>query len=390
MQPYLCVDQSARTGYHNAHAASGQNACTRAFWSFCGVKSGRVLAPAPGLDGHCVVARMLGQYECPTIGWQLGKGESSLMTREKPSISRPVDPGSYQVLRIPYALAKSGERVAPQSGQRRADYACPECHGRVVLRRGEIKVAHFAHYRAPESCRLVGEGWLHVAAKHAVFAAVIRDAEGSSPEVRLLRRCDVCREEKWQALPPRARKVQLEYRLPSGRIADIALLDASDNVLAVVEIEHSHEVGPEKAKDFAKIPWIELSATDALRYPDRWRPVACAGLRPFHCRCKDAARLKTVLRSFALHVDGCPIPARLWRGKPYANVIDDCSQCEFLIGTIDEETPDHAGPGIVLCGGFEGRRGRASTADVDGAKGEQASRRRRVQHSSAKTSRGTS
>ncbi len=299
------------------------------------------------------------------------------MTREKPDTGGYVGLESGPVLRIPYALAESGECVRPRNAQRGARYACPECHERVVLRRGEIRVPHFAHYRAPESCRLAGEGWLHVAAKHAVFAAVLNGVDGGSPRVQLFRTCDVCREEKWQTLPPKVKKAQVEYRLPSGRVADIALLDADDSVLAVVEVRYSHEVDAEKATDLGEIPWIELSAMDALTRPDRWRPLACDGLRAFHCRCKEAVRLKVVLRGYALHVDGCPIPVRIWRGKPYANVTDDCWQCEFLIGSIDEETPDHGGPGTVLCGGFKGRRTMAAMASMGVAEGKGATRRPR-------------
>lgn len=40
-------------------------------------------------------------------------------------------------------------------------------------------------------------------------------------------------------------------------------------------------------------------------------------------------RMPVTNRGMAVHVDNCPIPARIWRGKPYANVIDDCLNCEF-------------------------------------------------------------
>mgnify|MGYP006295014389 CR=1 FL=1 len=272
-----------------------------------------------------------------------------------PGADTEPDVKSCRALRIPYALAESGARVRPENGKRGARDSCPECHERVVLRRGDIKVPHFAHYRAPESCRLTGEGWLHVAAKHAVFAAVMEGAEDGSSSVQLFRKCEICRSETWQSLPPCVRRAELEYRLPSGRVGDIALLDRRERVLAVVEIRHSHEVDSEKAEDLSDIPWIELSAMCALTSPERWRPLASAGLKPFHCRCLDATRLQVVQRGLALHVEGCPLPARVWRSKPYANVMHDCSQCDFLVGTIDVETATYGGPGIILCAGFGAR-----------------------------------
>ena len=40
----------------------------------------------------------------------------------------------------------------------------------------------------------------------------------------------------------------------------------------------------------------------------------------------------------ALHVDDCPIPAREWQGKPYANVVADCFECPYLGGIVKDET----------------------------------------------------
>ena len=41
-------------------------------------------------------------------------------------------------------------------------------------------------------------------------------------------------------------------------------------------------------------------------------------------------RMVVIRRGLALHVDFCPIRARIWRGKPYANVIHNCSSCSHL------------------------------------------------------------
>lgn len=50
-----------------------------------------------------------------------------------------------------------------------------------------------------------------------------------------------------------------------------------------------------------------------------------------------------ISRGFALHVDNCPIEARTWRGKPYANYIDDCHGCKYCISYQFE--------GRMLCSG---------------------------------------
>jgi hypothetical protein len=40
-------------------------------------------------------------------------------------------------------------------------------------------------------------------------------------------------------------------------------------------------------------------------------------------------RKPLIQRGLALHVDHCPINVRTWKGKSYANVVDDCIYCEY-------------------------------------------------------------
>ncbi len=40
---------------------------------------------------------------------------------------------------------------------------------------------------------------------------------------------------------------------------------------------------------------------------------------------------RTIHRGLALHVDNCPIRARVWKGRPYANVIDNCHGCDHCL-----------------------------------------------------------
>ena len=56
------------------------------------------------------------------------------------------------------------------------------------------------------------------------------------------------------------------------------------------------------------------------------------------------ARVQSVHRGWAWHVDGCPIPARVWKGKAYANVIDDCTGCRHMLTASSDVG--------VICDGF--------------------------------------
>ena len=61
-----------------------------------------------------------------------------------------------------------------------------------------------------------------------------------------------------------------------------------------------------------------------------------------------------VVRRMAKHVDDCPINIRVYRGKSYANVIDDCTYCEFLLGESSNlgiyNTPEQ----YLICRGRKG------------------------------------
>ena len=54
-------------------------------------------------------------------------------------------------------------------------------------------------------------------------------------------------------------------------------------------------------------------------------------------------KMPLTLRGLALHVDGCPIGIRNWKGKNYANFIDDCTGCGYCISYAQE--------GYILCSG---------------------------------------
>lgn len=59
-------------------------------------------------------------------------------------------------------------------------------------------------------------------------------------------------------------------------------------------------------------------------------------------------RMPVVHRGLALHVDECPAQRRVWHGKPYANVIDDCSYCKYNCGIEYDRDETVA----VLCSGY--------------------------------------
>lgn len=54
------------------------------------------------------------------------------------------------------------------------------------------------------------------------------------------------------------------------------------------------------------------------------------------------------IHGFANHAMGCPQRVRIWKGKPYANVVDDCTGCRYFVKL---EYDDYGGFESVICDG---------------------------------------
>ena len=264
-------------------------------------------------------------------------------------------------LRVPLGIAENGVPVYPHQAQRHVSYTCPECHVPLTLRAGPLKRPHFAHRRTPDECGFLNEGWLHIAAKWAVWGAVhqwiLSDRKQTTPSI--FRKCEghFCPNTHSQAIPDTVETSQIEFpfNTPVGRVVlDVALLGANGRLLCAIEIRDTHAVDSEKRTKLRGIPWIELDARHALEHPQMWEPVASGNLKTPLCpQCREkmrrAIRIPVRRRGLALHVDACPAHTRSWRGKSYANVLDDCTGCPYCAHLDAEVTEMYAGPVAVWC-----------------------------------------
>lgn len=263
-------------------------------------------------------------------------------------------------LAIPCARDEAGDYVIPGEAIRYKKYFCPECGSRLIYRAGPKRVPHFAHPANPE-CRFIKEGNRHLAAKYQVFAAIWKWKRRWGEVPLIQRLCVVCKEERSQPLPKKVASAALEFRInprppTNGRfaIADIALLDSHGQLLAAVEIRDSHAVEEPKEEIYGALPWLEMDAEDILRNPYLWKPIRSGNLKPMSCRCQGATRFRVTCRSNAYHIDGCPLPARVWRGIPYANLKADCRTCPHCIGLQYAETASGRQPDILFCSAMPG------------------------------------
>ena len=204
---------------------------------------------------------------------------------------------------------------------------CPSCEHPLVAKKGLVKVPHFAHYQGGD-CGKGIETALHHMAK-----GILENRQ----EIALPYPADPTK------LYP-IEKVDLEKRL-GDIIPDVIVYIGGQPILIEVVVTHGIDVEKmEKIKDLGiSTLVIDLSDEDRALSEDELAPIIVEGTekkrwafnvfseRTKQRQVESARRFKVIERRNALHVDGCPIPARTWRGKPFANVRWDCWHCEFLV-----------------------------------------------------------
>ncbi len=93
------------------------------------------------------------------------------------------------------AVSYEGNPIYAWGAKREELFYCPECFGPVVLKKGAVKVAHFAHSPGSTCAFAEGESWEHLRMKENLIKILRKKylAENIDSEVRLApnRRADV-------------------------------------------------------------------------------------------------------------------------------------------------------------------------------------------------------
>lgn len=129
-------------------------------------------------------------------------------------------------------------------------------------------------------------------------------------------------------------------------IDDVKLEKLKKANISTIEIDLS-----KKNETITTEELTELLLSNSNEKKWKYNVIAQSYLQKFY---KVSDKRKLVSRGFAVHVDNCPIKSRVWKGKPYANFMDDCLYCEYcILSKKDDE---------MLC---SGRLRIASIADFD-------------------------
>ena len=213
---------------------------------------------------------------------------------------------------------------------------------------------HFAH-RSNEDCEYGYESSLHLAAKDILS----RSEKMVIPPVYV----EFPQSGKPKELISKERKIPIDDVKLEKRFGDIIpdIVVYSGDKYFFIEIYVTHPIDDEKLKKLKEknFPTIEIDLSkekrdisveelsDILLKPsDRksWKYHAASDelYQQFE---KASDKMPLTQRGLALHVDGCPIGIRNWKGKNYANFVDDCTGCEYCISYAHE--------GYILCSGRE-------------------------------------
>ena len=291
---------------------------------------------------------------------QPGGGGSTMKRNRTPS-----DSAEQRGAQLTWAVAANGEpaHISEVENGLKCACACPVCDGALVARQGKIREHHFAH-ASGEECRHAAETALHLAAKDMLAKRkeiVLPEVEVHLPEAS--RRTVIAPQRRY---PIKSVKVERK----TGTIVPDVIVEVSGRQL-LVEVTVTHGVDDAKLVKIRELglSCLEIDLSDAPRdlgreelekmvvdgnAQKRW----LHNVRANEARNRmlaEATLLPSVNRGFAWHVDGCPIPARVWKGNAYANVIDDCIGCEHML----------AGSGDVgvICNGFRVLRRPRPTAE---------------------------
>jgi len=229
---------------------------------------------------------------------------------------------------------------------------CPACDAPLLAKKGALKLHHFAHAKDAD-CASSVETALHLAAKQILDERRKIILPAVEAKLYSTRYSSVLAPEREYALE----RVHLERRV--GSVIPDVLAYVRGRAIAI-EIKVTHAVDTNKAAHFRAIGLsaieIDLSQAPRTFTLEELEPlVVGAGKHKSwvfnaaeHRKREEVLStgkvMRTVRRGFATHVDGCPIQVRVWKGRSYANVIDDCVSCEY---TLDIEPNMNS----VTCGG---------------------------------------
>lgn len=151
--------------------------------------------------------------------------------------------------------------VYPLIANKNDNYNCIECNQKLILRKGNIRVHHFAHCKSDNPCNYYTkptESQIHKDAK-----MLLKQLLESKRPISFIRTCRRCRSKEEYEIPEmdNGSNIHIEYRFEYNglKIADVAYTDMND-IVCLFEIYHTHKTKNENRPE----PWFELNASSII------------------------------------------------------------------------------------------------------------------------------
>lgn len=236
---------------------------------------------------------------------------------------------------------------------------CSVCGHTLVAKKGKKTRHHFVHYVGAE-CNKAIESSLHFAAKDFL------DRNKTIKIPKVLANVGAGNGRVIELSPDQIMtfdKVFLEKRT-DDIIPDIII--EKNGVQLFIEIAVTHFIDDEKKQKINRIGvstieidlgnWnydFKLTDLESILFDDtekkKW--IYNRKSEKFQNKLSEGKIERYVnIHGLANHVYDCPIKARVWKGNIYANVIDDCWNCDYYLG---ENNNEHGGVESIYCNGHK-------------------------------------
>ena len=243
----------------------------------------------------------------------------------------------------PYAYVDNKLVTAAGVKNREMDFRCPGCSESLILRKGDVRVPHFAHKPNMPEC-----------APDLITHKIAIDIICESQKAICYRyRCPNCSGGLDRYLPtePKYSFVK-EYKIGRYR-ADIGVLE-QDEIVGVIEVCHTHKNEPDKVAYYNKkrIPYLEIKAQSIIDVHTSMQDrvelldsnleefIVCAKCENEQYEAERAQRQKLLLNKLPWVCENeqqklllNKLPWRLWK-KTYAYVCDRIKNMPIM----DDET----------------------------------------------------
>lgn len=191
----------------------------------------------------------------------------------------------------------TNEYIYPAIANKLDKYICPDCGNDLILRRGEVRIPHFAHCKSDNPCNYYShpsESQIHKDAK-----LLLKKLLESGYKITITRHCynhtGPGEENDIYEIPTvdDTTKIMLEYRFNYNgpKIADVAFID-DNKPICLFEICNTHRTLEGDRPE----PWFEINALDIIQLANQCtnhiiniqciRRTQCEDCSPMQCnRC---------------------------------------------------------------------------------------------------------